>query len=366
MLPAWMIDQVKRRKDDDEATVAHIGDEDTTFHRDAPHSDSGDISDDDSDVLNCGGNAPSPPPAPDPMAEARAQQALDDHRAEIAEQNRIAEEKRAATKLEADKASYQQRLGGAYAQAKDYGSSQLRNLGINDDYGIMSSYQTALDKAKSIVPELDANPGTYFGSDLWENTLSGVKTGQRNKLTKGYESEVPTGFESTYIPDTADDALIQNIINEQFGEAGEYLTRAQSRGTLNDTGYNTASRALGQQKAGAIERANQLGLGVLEQGRTSLKDIDKQARQGLSNWDFGDSYDPSSWSGKIKTGASTFTGGLEGKLRNAFGETEFFDPEALIAKGGKAQGAVNAGATALQDAMTEEERRRSAGSVGAF
>jgi len=364
MLPAWMIDQVRRK--DDEQSERHIGDEDTTFHRDAPRPDSTDYSDDDSDVLNCGGNAPSPPPAPDPAAEARAQQALEDHRNEIAETNRIAEEKRAATKLEADKTAFQSRLGGAYANAQNYGSSRLRNLGINDDYGILNSYETALQKAKGVVPELDPNPGSYFGNDLFENVLGETRTGQRNKLTKGYESEVPLGFENTYIPDTADDALIQNIINEQFGEAGEYLNRAKSRGTLNDTGYNTASRALGGQKAGAIERANTLGLGVLETGRTGLKDIDKKARQGITNWDFGDTYDPSSWAGQIKTGANTFTGGLEGKLRNAFGETEFFDPEALIAKGGKAQGAVNTGATALQDAMSEEERKRTAGSVGAF
>jgi hypothetical protein len=360
-----MIDQVKRRKDD-EQSERHIGDEDTSSYRTPTNNDSTDNDTDGSGTLNCGGNAPSPPPAPDPMAEARAQQQLEDHRNEIAEQNRVAEEKRAATKLEADKTSFQGRLSGAYANAQNYGSSQLRNLGITDDYGIMSSYQTALDKARGVVPELDPNPGTYFGNDLWENTLSGAKTQQRNKLTKGYESEVPTGFESTYIPDTADDALIQNIINEQYGEADEYLNRAKARGTLNDTGYGSASRALAQQKAGAVDRANTLGMGVLETGRQSLKDIDKQARQGLTNWDFGDQYDPSSWSGKIKTGAQTFTGGLEGKLRNAFGETEFFDPEALIAKGGKTQGAVNPGATALQDAMSEEERRRTAGSVGAF
>ena len=364
MLPAWMIDQVRRK--DDEQSERHIGDEDTTFNRDTPRPDSTDYSDDDSDVLNCGGNAPSPPPAPDPAAEARAQQALEDHRNEIAETNRIAEEKRAATKLEADKTAFQSRLGGAYANAQNYGSSRLRNLGINDDYGILNSYETALQKAKGVVPELDPNPGSYFGNDLFENVLGETRTGQRNKLTKGYESEVPLGFENTYIPDTADDALIQNIINEQFGEAGEYLNRAKSRGTLNDVGYNTANRALAGQKAGAIERANTTGLGVLETGRTGLKDIDKKARQGITNWDFGDTYDPSSWAGQIKTGANTFTSGLEGKLRNAFGETEFFDPEALIAKGGKAQGAVNTGATALQDAMSEEERKRTAGSVGAF
>ena len=366
MLPAWMISDIRKKNDDE--VVQHIGDEDTTPYRVPIDTDSGDCGSDDSDVLNCGsgGGSPPPPAPPDYQAEARAQMQLEDHRAELARQAQEVADKKAADKLEADKTAFQSRLGGAYATAKDYGSGKLRAMGIDDTYGIMSAYENALNRAKANVPELDPTPGTYLGTDIWDTTTGDIRTGQRNKLTRGYEAEVPQGFETTYIPDTADDDLINSIINEQFGEATEYVDRAKARGTLNETGYGTASRGLSQAKSGAIARANELGLGVLETGRTSLKDIDKQARSGLTNWDFGDTWDTDAWGGKIKTGAETFKGGLEGKLRNAFGGTEFFDPEAFIAKGGKAQGATNAGATALQDAISEEEKRRTAGSVGAF
>jgi hypothetical protein len=365
MLPAWMIDQVKRRKDEDNATVSVYDDprNHPNDHRDRRDDNSRD------EVLNAGsggGGQPQPPPAPDPKAEAAAQMELEDHRAKLAADAKALEDQKKADQLAADKVAFQGKLGGAYNTAQTYGEGQLRNMGIDDKYGIMSAYKTALDRAKGIVPELDPNPGQYFGTDLWENTLAGERTAERNTLTRGYESEVPQGFETTYIPDTADDALIESIIGGQYGEASDYLNRAKARGTLNDVGYGTASTALKNERAGAIARANELGLGVLETGRQSLKDIDKQARQGITNWDFGDTYDPTSWSGKIKSGASTFTGGLEGKLRNAFGSTEFFDPESFIAKGGKAQGAINPGASALQDAISEEEKRRTAGSVGAF
>jgi hypothetical protein len=364
MLPAWMINDL-RRKDEENATLSVYDD---PRYRPNDNRDSGD-GDNSDEVLNAGsggGGHPQSPPPPDPQAEAEAQMKLEDHRAKIAADALALSEQKKADQLAADKVAFQGKLGGAYNTAETYGQGQLRNMGIEDTYGIMSSYKTALDRAKGIVPELDPNPGQYFGTDLWENTLSGERTAERGALTRGYEAEVPQGFEQTYIPDTADDALIEAIIGGQYGEATEYLDRAKARGSLNDVGYGTASTALKNAKAGAIAKGNELGLGVLETGRTSLKDIDKEARAGITNWDFGDTYDPTDWSGKIKTGASTFTSGLEGKLRNAFGETQFFDPEVFVAKGGKAQGAINPGSTALQDAMTEEEKRRTAGSVGAF
>jgi len=364
MLPAWMIDQVKKRKDEDAALPVY----------DDPRSHPNDNRDRDDDndrdeVLNCGsggGGQPQPPPAPDPQLEAKAQMDLEDHRAKLQADALAVEDKKKADKLAQDKIDFQGRVGGAYGLAKDYGTSKLRTMGINDDYGIMSAYENALNKAKGNIPDLDPSPGTYLGTDLWENTVGDIRTQNRNKLTRGYETEVPTDFANTYIPDTADDALIESIIGGQYNEASDYIKRAKDRGTLNDVGYGTASTALANQRAGAIARGNELGLGVLETGRTGLKDIDKQARQGITNWDFGTEFDPGTWSGKIKAGANTFTGGLEGKLRNAFGSTEFFDPESFIAKGGKAQGAINPGATALQDAISEEEKRRTAGSVGAF
>ena len=366
MLPAWMIDQVKRRKDDEE--TRSIGMEYESDGYGTTRRDRDDNSDSDR-VLEAGsggGQAPPPPAPPDYAAQNKAAMELEDHRAKIAEQAQEKADLKKKEQLESDKQAFQGKLGGAYATAENYGRGQLANLGIDDTYGIMGAYKTALDRAKGMVPELDANPGQYFGSDLWENTLAGERTAERNQLTRGYETEVPQGYETTYIPDTADDALIESIIGGQYTEAEDYLNRAKARGTLNDVGYNTAATALKNQRSGAVARGNELGLGVLETGRQGLRDIDKQARSGITNWDFGDKYDPTAWSGKIKSGASTFTGGLEGKLRNAFGSTEFFDPEAFIAKGGKAQGAINPGASALTDAISEEEKKRTAGSVGAF
>jgi len=361
-----MIDQVKRRKDEESEPLYDDPRSHPNDYRDRREPS---VRDDDGEVLNAGsggGGQPQSPPPPDPQAEAKAQMDLEDHRAKIAADAKALADQQAADKLTRDTADFQSRVGGAYSLAKDYGANKLRTMGVNDDYGIMSAYENALNKAKGNIPNLDPSPGTYLGTDLWENTLGDIRTQNRSKLTRGYEAEVPTGFESTYIPDTADDALIEAIVGGQYNEASDYLNRAKARGTLNDVGFNTASTALQNQRAGAIARGNEMGMGVLETGRQSLKDIDKQARQGITNWDFGDQYDPTSYTSKIKSGASAFTGGLEGKLRNAFGSTEFFDPEAFIAKGGKAQGAINPGAASLQDAMSEEEKRRTAGSVGAF
>ena len=119
-------------------------------------------------------------------------------------------------------------------------------MGISDDYGIMSAYQGLLDKAKSTIPELDPSPGSYFTNSLWDEALGGAKTSAVNKLEKSYNAAVPEGFESTYIPNTMDDALIDAIIGQQYSDASDYIKRAQERGSLNDTGYSEAIETLGE------------------------------------------------------------------------------------------------------------------------
>lgn len=365
MLPAWMITDIKRK--DDEEIGRHIGDEDEANYRSPPSSDSSDDTDSDDVVLKCGsGGGPSPPPAPDPMAESLAQSKLEQTRHDMQEADRVAQEARDKQTAADKETAYQGRLGGAYATAQNYGSDRLRQLGIDDTYGIGSAYSSALNKARGSVPDLDPNPGSYFGNDLFDTALSDVRGQQRNRLTHAYDQAVPSDFQTQYIPDTADDALINSIIGGQYTDADAALRRAQARGTLNDTGFNTAESNLANQRTGAIARANTMGQGVLATGRQQLSDIDKNARQGITNWDFGDTYDPNAAVGRLRAGADQFNTGLEGNLRNAFGSTNFFDTDALIAQGGKAQGSVNPGASALQDAITEEEKRRTAGSVGAF
>ena len=365
MLPAWMIDQVKRRSTSEAAT--HIGDEyaDT---RDRPIRDNNSDSGDDDRVLEAGsgGGGQQPAPQVDYAAQNKAAMELEDHRAAIAAEAQAKADQKKADQLVQDKKDYQGRLGTATASARNYGSSRLNQLGITDDYGILPSYETEITRALGTIPDMDPNPGSYLGTSLFENALSGAKTGARNKLTKRYEGEIGDDYENRFISDTADDELINKIISEQYTGANDYITRARDRGQLNDIGYNDAERNLTNARSGAVARANDLGMGVLETGRQGLRDIDKSARAKIADWDFGDQFDPSSYEGRIKSKAGEFTGGLEGRLRNAFGDTQFFDPDSLITKGTKAQGAVNTGASALKDAMTEEERRRTAGSVGAF
>jgi len=366
MLPAWMINDLRKRDKEQEDAAVSLYD-DSRSHVDNSDNDNSRGGDTDDIVLNAGsGGGPSPPPAPDPMAEARAAQQLEDARAETAEKARVAQEARDATKLANDRTAYQGRLGAATNAARNYGTSRLAQLGIEDTYGIGSAYESELNRALGSIPELDPNPGSYLGTSLFENALSGARTGQRSNLTRRYEQAVPEGYETSFLPDTSDDALIESIIGGQFGETQESLQRARDRGQLNETGYNIALRNLTNARSGATARANELGLGVLETGRESLRDIDRSARQNIADWDFGDTVDTSGYEGRMRTAATGFTGGLEGRLRNAFGTTQFFDPEALITAGGRGQGATNTGAAALQGAMSEEERKRTTGSVGAF
>lgn len=359
MLPAWMISDIKRDRDEDQR--ASIGIDGYSNHRVVDDCD-------DDEVLNFGSGGPAPPPPPDYDAQAEAEMKTERERARIAEEQRIAEEARAAKEEEKKRGIFSSSTNAAYNNAKNYGTSRLRALGLDsmdDQFGILPAYYAELDTARSNIPDLDPNPGSYFGSALFENALGAQRNVARQKLTRGYEDVLGPDFESELLADTADDPFIDRIVGEQYEDALTQLQRARDRGQLNDVGYEDAFKGLTQGRTGAAARAQGIGMGVLEKDREQLRNLDAQNRQRIADFDFGDRFDPRQATGRIRSKAAALGGGLEGELRNALGDTQFFDPNALITRGGRAQGMVNPGA-ALKDAMKDDELSRTSGSSGAF
>jgi len=311
-----------------------------------------------------GSSAPAPPAPPDYGAQAESEMKVERERARIAEEQRIAAEARAAQEEEKKRGQFNSRVQSSYNQAKNYGSSRLAALGIDDQYGILPSYYTELDSARSNIPDLDPNPGSYFGPSLFETALGNQRNVQRKNLTRGYEGVIGQDFDTSLLPDTADDPYLSKIIDEQYNDALAELQRAQGRGQLNDTGYQDAFKGLQQARTGAMARAQSQGLGVLETGREKLRGLDSTNRQRIADFDFGDRFDANQAAGRIKNQATMFSTGLEGELRNAFGDTQFFDPSTLITRGGKAQGVTNPGALKAQ--LQEDELQRTSGGQGAF
>lgn len=317
-----------------------------------------------------GGGYPPAPSPPDYNAQAQANIQTQNNQARIDAESRAAADAKAASDLAAKRETFNSKQGSAYLQAQNYGQSRLNSMGIQDNYGIMPAYTNEIDRAKSAIPDLDPNPGNYFTPSLFDNALSSQRGVERGKLNKQFDQFAAPGFENQQFANTADDDIINSIINEQYGNANDFLTRAQSRGQLDSTGFDYAQQQLGNSRPGAVSRANDMGMGVLQKDRDMLTNLGTEGRNRITNWDFGDSFDPNSYNTRIRDTADQYKGRLEGDIRNTFGDTAFFDPTKLITKAGAFQGQANPGAAAPAGAAgvggADDQLKRTTGSQGAF
>lgn len=307
-----------------------------------------------------GGSAPMPPP-PDPMAEARAQMQIDASRADreerAARQRALDEEKKAHKQRDAFEAN----VGAARNRALNYGSSKVAQLGIPDNYGLLSAYQSELEQALGGIPDLastvDLNP-----SGVWDRAYNNVRGQQRSRLNRSLDSFAGSGFENNYFADTADDDILASILNSQTEDATGDIDRARARGQLNDNAFSYATKALGQQKSAANAKLQDLGLGVLNNYRSSLNTKAKNIRDRVQNWDFGDSLDLDAERLGLDTAASGFRNRMEGDLRNTIGDTLLYNIDLLLGKAANKGGTANTGIQGtpnpLAAAFTEEDPNR--------
>ena len=312
---------------------------------------------------------PDSPDTPDPMEQAEA----DIERMRVEARLKQKEEQRA--RQIAAKQETQQRN----QWTRDLGASR------NAAYGsITDAFQDAglsrvpyLDK---INAALDLEQGsksfgspTGFSADIGENVLGDIRTDKVRELTGAVNKFAPEGFEQQAFGDTADDAILDAILSEQFGTASDAIMRAKERGNLNDAGFRYAMDNLNTQKAAGSSRLQSLGGGVLEGYRGQLGEIAERARTGASNWDFGDTFNPNTYSTQLAGRRRDLSGRLAGDIRNTVGGEQFFDINDLIAKGTVGQGAINTGLggtptllAAIEQRKKDEEAMRGLGTQGSF
>lgn len=317
----------------------------------------------------CGGGG-STVEAVDPMKEARAQIKVLQQQYEMDERNRIAAEERQAQKDIADRAAWEEALGVQRSNAQSNIGRQFSQAGL-DAADYEDRIAAALDLAQSgIGYEAGATP--MFGSDIGTNLIGDLRNEQIKQFERGINEFAPEGFEQTAFASTADDAIIDAILGEQFSEASDAIMRARDRGTLNDAGFRYAMDNLNTQRAGANSRLQGIGGGILEGYRGELSGIVNNARTGASGFDFGDTFDPDTYRTQLETRQGELSGGLEGAIRNAIGGEQFFNTSDLIQKGGIGQGATNNGANApalaaaLSNRKKQEEEQRGLGTQGSF
>lgn len=267
------------------------------------------------------------------------------------------------------------RANEIFGLARDSAFDYLGQRGLNaDNVGIDYDPLTSL-----ITQGLEGRRGELsmanygdLAQQIASNAIGTQTNIARDRFGLETDNLFPTGFATERLPDTMDDALIESIIGDRFGDATSFLDRGVARGQLSDKGYQQALANLTDQRSAANSRVQDLGLGLIEQGRGDLRTIADSARTDASSFELGRQFDLDSFGRRADERVSSFTDGLEGSLRNAIGGDPIFDTQAAFGAGAVGQGFVNptGGATDLAAAIRDRNRRqtgpRGIGNQGSF
>lgn len=290
-----------------------------------------------------GKNSPSPQPKTYSPQEQAAAQIQIDEATSARQQAAAAQEQQ---RKDNERAQQLQRtaegVNAAYGQGQTYGQQKVGSLGYADTYGILDRYNSSLGAAKSRVPTDATNPGSYFDYDaLFGSALNESETAQRGKLDNQYRGLTKPGWEQNYFADTADDSILDAILGEQYGETFDTIDAARARGQISQGAFDNTLRGLDNKKTGARAKLEDLGLGVLGGYRDELDGIATQFGDSITGYKLGQNVNLDDFSGQLNSRRDSLTGRMRGDIYNAVGDTQFFNPDSLIAKGGAAAGVSN-------------------------
>lgn len=291
--------------------------------------------------------------------------APEDHSAEVAAINAKAAADARAAQEAADakkQAEFDARMNSAFGSglqsANDFFAQ--RGLDPNDYSGAIS---TRLQQIKSAIPNLDANPGSYYegaGSNIWDS-LSQALQGKDQRII---DTLAPTGFATNRIADTADDQTIADILNQQEKSAQDYANNLRTRGVITDSGLKAALDNITGQVSGARTKLSDLGMGIINKGRGDAENLANTARAKAAKEQVGSTWDPYSTGTDLNNFFTNFFSGLGDNLRG-IAPTNLFDTSGLANIAGAAGGAGNnafnpaavAGGLGAADDTTDDDNK---------
>lgn len=311
-----------------------------------------------------GGGGYVPPPQPSPMEQAQAREWEAAQEFER-EQRRAAEDRaREDRAKEAKDLAWQSSRGAAYQGALSSGTDRLRSMGIEagDPYGVYSQFTNRINTAnQSLQPGADYS--SAFAPTILDEILGGARSTQRNKYKTAFNAQVSPYYAEEQFGSTRDDPILASILNQQYEDALADLDAAKARGQANQSVYDRALRDLGTAKTTANTELQGIGGGVLSGISDAINKRRQTALDTAAGWDFGTDFDPTLEGSRIQKYAQERGNTLEGDIRSAIGDKQFFDVNSLL---GKAQARVGnqttptttgTGANALYDTFQDEAAR---------
>lgn len=290
------------------------------------------------------------------------------------EQMRQAEAQRAQATQDAKdaqaKTDFSNNLSTAVSGARNTGRDYFASRGLAPDQysGLIDSI---IGDTKLKVPQLDANPASYFTTDAFASGIDNAQNVKRSNYTGQVNSTFAPGFENNLISDTSDDSIINSILGDQSATAQQQLDFNRKRGVLNDTGFTAAQKAFSGQQNAARSTLTGIGDSILGKDRQDLLNIKGNAGTAASGYQFGQpDLNIGNYYKQAQDKATSDIGGLEGSIRSALGSTSLFDVPTILQQGGTAQGPINL-TTANADSTLpfdpkKSTTKRGLGSTGVF
>lgn len=268
-------------------------------------------------------------------------------------------------------AKYNQWLQDTMRDAPQMGRGYAASLGLDpNNPQVMQAINSIVGNINSGVERdlENINPEKFYNEEAFKSGFADQASKVRSQNVNRVRNTYSPGFESSLLPDSMIDDIVNSIVSEQRGQAGTSLDYQSKRGLLRPQGTEQAMRSLGNQESAARSTVGDLARGVLDKNRSSISDIVSKAGTAASEWDFGMndfSLDP--YRTQIDTAANRARSNFGGDVRAALGDTNLFDLPSVIAQAGTAQGANNLNigdAVVPGDAKRQQTSKRGLGNAG--
>lgn len=302
--------------------------------------------------------------------QANAQMNIMREQQRLADEARVAQDARDAAQRERDTQTFNTNLTGAMEGARSRAIQDITSKGL-DANAYTNDIENMLNSIRGQVPQLDTNPSSYFSNqNIADLVLNNATSNYRSQYGNQINNMFGNDYANQRVSSTLDDNIINNILGEQYDPALQQVQRAFERGTVNDQGYQTALKALSNQRSTAAANLQTTGGSLLQQIRDSLTGVANEGRSAAANYQLGTSFNPDSYQSRANTLYDEGVAGLEGNIRNAVGGQQFFDIGSILNQGRTAQGTANNNNRALFDAFAANEqdknKQRGLGTQGVF
>lgn len=254
-------------------------------------------------------------------------------------------------------------------EATTNATERLKALGEYDN--LFGKWQSAADTRKNALGT-GANDYSKSFDDILDSVLSNTSTARRTD----YTNKLKAGIGDPYLQyaDTADDSIINDILGKGRQEVTDTLTRAKTRGTINDIGYNAGMQRIDDLYKTGQATANTLGGTVLSKDRDTLSGIKDTALARAGAYSVGDTFNPDDYLNQYTAKNTDLGKNLEGDVRGALAGQTFFDISDILGKAGMAQGPQNTRGTAnsvlgspfATDPADNKKKDRGLGGVSTF